>query len=93
MSCEARRYGDETVCARCGLRWDTNDPEPPACKPVGKQVVGHVIGAARVTPLPPVLVAESTPVRVVVVDDGSRAVRRVLEILAASPGSKWKDRR
>lgn len=21
------------VCARCHLRWDTNDPDPPPCKP------------------------------------------------------------
>lgn len=31
MACEARRYGDTTMCGPCGLQWDTNDPEPPAC--------------------------------------------------------------
>lgn len=23
--------GDMTFCATCGLRWDTNDTDPPAC--------------------------------------------------------------
>ena len=31
MSCEARQYSDQKVCHRCGLVWDMNDPEPPAC--------------------------------------------------------------
>lgn len=30
--CHARRAGqDEMHCPVCRLRWDTNDPEPPAC--------------------------------------------------------------
>lgn len=32
MACEARRELDEMVC-RCGKRWDTKDPDPPACQP------------------------------------------------------------
>jgi len=31
MTCRARQYSDEMHCAACRLRWDTNDPEPPAC--------------------------------------------------------------
>jgi hypothetical protein len=31
MTCEAIQYSDEMACARCRLRWDTNDPEPPSC--------------------------------------------------------------
>jgi hypothetical protein len=27
--CQARQYSDEMVCAPCGLRWDTNEPDPP----------------------------------------------------------------
>ena len=23
--------GDQTFCATCGLRWDTNDVDPPSC--------------------------------------------------------------
>lgn len=30
MACEVRQESDEMVC-KCGLRWDVNDPEPPAC--------------------------------------------------------------
>lgn len=30
--CEARRYGEEMQCARCGLAWDVNDPDPPPCR-------------------------------------------------------------
>lgn len=30
-NCHARQHSDQMVCDRCGLVWDTNDPEPPAC--------------------------------------------------------------
>lgn len=29
--CIIRTAGDTTWCAKCRLRWDTNDPEPPVC--------------------------------------------------------------
>jgi hypothetical protein len=31
--CIVRQFGDLTMCVKpgCGLRWDTNDSEPPAC--------------------------------------------------------------
>lgn len=29
--CQARQYGDQLICAACGLNWDVNDPEPPQC--------------------------------------------------------------
>lgn len=29
-TCKARQYNDQMLC-RCGLAWDVNDPEPPAC--------------------------------------------------------------
>lgn len=32
--CRAVRYADQMCCGRCGLTWDTNDPEPPACRKV-----------------------------------------------------------
>lgn len=32
MACKAIQYSDEMHCAHCGLRWDVNDPEPPACR-------------------------------------------------------------
>jgi hypothetical protein len=32
--CEAVQYSDQMVCAKCVVRWDVNDPAPPAC---GKQ--------------------------------------------------------
>jgi hypothetical protein len=33
MTCKAIQYSDQMNCAACGLVWDMNDPEPPACKP------------------------------------------------------------
>lgn len=35
--CQARQYGDQMICAACGLNWDTNDPEPPACQKKRRQ--------------------------------------------------------
>lgn len=35
--CQARQYGDQMICAACGLNWDTNDPEPPQCRTVDKR--------------------------------------------------------
>jgi len=32
--CEAVQYSDEMQCARCGLAYDANDPDPPECTPV-----------------------------------------------------------
>lgn len=32
MACKAIQYSDEMHCAPCGLRWDTNDPDPPPCR-------------------------------------------------------------
>jgi len=29
--CQSRQYGDQIICAACGLNWDANDPEPPKC--------------------------------------------------------------
>lgn len=29
--CQARQHSDQMVCEKCGLGWDVNDPEPPAC--------------------------------------------------------------
>lgn len=31
-NCQSRQYGDQMICAPCGLNWDTNDPEPPECR-------------------------------------------------------------
>lgn len=31
MTCQARQYSDQMQCGACGLQWDINDPEPPAC--------------------------------------------------------------
>lgn len=35
--CLARQYGDQMICAACGLNWDTNDPEPPECHKVDRR--------------------------------------------------------
>jgi len=29
--CSARQQSDQMTCDRCGLVWDMNDPDPPAC--------------------------------------------------------------
>ena len=31
MMCRAIQYSDEMHCAKCVLRWDVNDPDPPGC--------------------------------------------------------------
>lgn len=31
MMCNAMQQNDEMVCAKCRLRWDRTDPEPPPC--------------------------------------------------------------
>lgn len=33
--CAIRREQDQYACAKCRLRWDVSDPEPPLC---GQQV-------------------------------------------------------
>ena len=30
--CNIKHYGYSTVCHNCGLRWGTNDQNPPKCK-------------------------------------------------------------
>ena len=32
--CSARQYSDQMCCGRCGMGWDVNDPDPPACSPM-----------------------------------------------------------
>lgn len=33
MYCKAQKYNDQMICGKCGLQWDVDDPDPPACKP------------------------------------------------------------
>ena len=40
--CLARQYGDQLICAPCGLTWDTNDPEPPECRKNIKRAAARV---------------------------------------------------
>ena len=40
--CVARQYSDQMQCARCGLTWDVNDPEPPECGLARKPETGYV---------------------------------------------------
>lgn len=37
-NCQARQYGDQMICAPCGLNWDVNDPEPPECRKVDRRL-------------------------------------------------------
>lgn len=36
-SCQAIQYSDQMQCGRCGLAWDVNDPDPPACSPTERR--------------------------------------------------------
>ena len=45
--CQARQYGDQMICAPCGLTWDTNDPEPPECRKVDRRTKKAKDAAAR----------------------------------------------
>lgn len=36
-SCLARQHSDQMMCAACGLAWDVNDPDPPACRKVDRR--------------------------------------------------------
>lgn len=35
--CQARQFGDQMSCGACGITWDTNDPDPPACHNVDRR--------------------------------------------------------
>ena len=41
-NCQARQYGDQMICAPCGLNWDTNDPEPPECRKNIKRAIARI---------------------------------------------------
>jgi hypothetical protein len=41
-NCQARQYGDQMICAPCGLNWDVNDPEPPECRKNIKRATARV---------------------------------------------------
>lgn len=30
--CKAIQYSDQMQCGQCGLAWDVNDDDPPACR-------------------------------------------------------------
>ena len=52
--CQARQYGDQMMCAPCGLTWDTNDPEPPECRKNIKRAAAKVAKfEAETAPLKP----------------------------------------
>ena len=36
--CYAKRIGDQMICGPCGMNWDHNDPEPPACRKIDKRM-------------------------------------------------------
>jgi len=52
--CQARQYGDQMICAPCGLNWDANDPEPPECRKNIKRAIAKVAKIeAEAAPLKP----------------------------------------
>ena len=53
-NCQARQYGDQMICAACGLNWDVNDPEPPECRKNIKRAIARVAKIeAEAAPLKP----------------------------------------
>jgi ribosomal protein S27AE len=38
VRCQARQHSDQMLCGRCGLGWDVNDPDPPACSPTERRL-------------------------------------------------------
>ena len=73
-NCQARQYGDQMMCAPCGLNWDVNDPEPPECRKVDRRTkqakvvtefeAGHIPECRKGIPveLPPDVAAEMAKV-------------------------------
>lgn len=45
MSCKARQYSDQMNCKDCGLVWDVNDPEPPACNKKARRMTNNAAKA------------------------------------------------
>ena len=52
-ACQARQYGDQLMCAACGLNWDVNDPEPPACLQIDRRTRQAKATAKFEEPAPP----------------------------------------
>ena len=58
--CKAVQYSDQMVCHACGLYWDVNDPEPPACQKGKAKVIVELKAEPLRFPeeLPPDVAAE-----------------------------------
>ena len=39
--CQARRYGDEMQCGRCGLAWGVGDDDRPDCSPTERRIAAR----------------------------------------------------
>ena len=61
-ACQARQYGDQMICAPCGLNWDVNDPEPPECRKNIKRAIARVAKIEEEA-APPQVVAGHAPGR------------------------------
>lgn len=52
--CKARQYADQMQCGRCGLAWDMNDPDSPACRDTGRKTIDGLLSTLapqRVNPV------------------------------------------
>lgn len=49
MTCKAIQQSDEMFCATCGLRWDVNDSEPPACATITLTGLTGAAGSGKST--------------------------------------------
>lgn len=48
--CAAVQHSSLMVCERCDLQWDTNDPDPPKCRPRSVCYPCPKLRAAELTP-------------------------------------------
>ncbi len=65
IGCHARHYGDQIMCAPCGLNWDANDLEPPECrKHDGRSKVVKLTKQMEVPNLAPKHLPDTLPLHV-----------------------------
>lgn len=46
-ACQATQHSDQMICTSCGLVWDTNDTDPPACRPIPDRVISDMVSVSE----------------------------------------------
>lgn len=66
-NCLARQHSDQMMCAACGLAWDVNDPDPPACRKVDRRSkIVKEIKTFETPPTKPKLLPDQLPADVAI---------------------------